>query len=48
MFVATLNRPLATTITGSLPRPEWFTLNLAGPLDVLSPIGRLSVSRAVY
>ena len=30
MFVATLNRPLATTITGSLPRPEWFTLNLAG------------------
>jgi 5-methyltetrahydropteroyltriglutamate--homocysteine methyltransferase len=24
------NRPLLTTITGSLPRPSWFNLNLLG------------------
>jgi 5-methyltetrahydropteroyltriglutamate--homocysteine methyltransferase len=30
MFVATKNLPLATTITGSLPRPHWFTENLRG------------------
>lgn len=29
-FVATKDKPLATTITGSLPRPGWFTTNLAG------------------
>ena len=29
-FVATEGKPLATTITGSLPRPGWFTTNLAG------------------
>jgi len=29
-FIATKDRPLATTITGSLPRPAWFTHNLAG------------------
>ena len=30
MFRATADRPLATTITGSLPRPAWFTHNLGG------------------
>jgi len=30
MFVATKAKPLATTITGSLPRPHWFTANLRG------------------
>src|SRR5882757_6291361 len=30
MFVATSARPLATTITGSLPRPEWFAGALNG------------------
>jgi 5-methyltetrahydropteroyltriglutamate--homocysteine methyltransferase len=30
MFVATKDIPLATTITGSLPRPHWFTENLRG------------------
>ena len=30
MFVATKSAPLATTITGSLPRPHWFTENLYG------------------
>ncbi len=28
MFVATASRPLATTITGSLPRPAWYSQNL--------------------
>src|SRR5262245_27802034 len=28
MFVATASRPLATTITGSLPRPRWYVENL--------------------
>ena len=28
MLNATKNRPLATTITGSIPRPAWFELNL--------------------
>jgi 5-methyltetrahydropteroyltriglutamate--homocysteine methyltransferase len=30
MFVASADKPLATTITGSLPRPNWFVENLAG------------------
>ena len=30
MFRATRGRPLATTITGSLPRPGWYTANLHG------------------
>ena len=30
MFKATKDIPLATTITGSLPRPAWFVSNLAG------------------
>jgi hypothetical protein len=28
VFVATASRPLATTITGSLPRPSWYVQNL--------------------
>jgi 5-methyltetrahydropteroyltriglutamate--homocysteine methyltransferase len=28
VFVATASRPLATTITGSLPRPAWYVQNL--------------------
>ncbi len=35
MFVATKDKPLATTTTGALPRPSWFTENLRGhPLSV--------------
>jgi 5-methyltetrahydropteroyltriglutamate--homocysteine methyltransferase len=30
MFLATKDRPLATTVTGSLPRPHWYTENLSG------------------
>jgi len=30
MFIATQSKPFATTITGSLPRPHWFTGNLHG------------------
>ena len=30
MYVATRAKPLATTITGSLPRPHWFTESLNG------------------
>lgn len=30
MLIATKDRPLATTITGSLPRPRWFVANLDG------------------
>jgi 5-methyltetrahydropteroyltriglutamate--homocysteine methyltransferase len=30
MYVGTKAKPLATTITGSLPRPYWFTANLRG------------------
>ncbi|MEM7541901.1 MAG: cobalamin-independent methionine synthase II family protein [Pseudomonadota bacterium] len=30
MINATKDKPLATTITGSLPRPHWFTHNLQG------------------
>ena len=30
MYRATANKPLATTITGSLPRPQWFVENLHG------------------
>ena len=30
MYVATKAKPLATTITGSLPRPHWFSENLNG------------------
>jgi 5-methyltetrahydropteroyltriglutamate--homocysteine methyltransferase len=30
MFIATRDKPLATTITGSLPRPGWFAESLRG------------------
>jgi 5-methyltetrahydropteroyltriglutamate--homocysteine methyltransferase len=30
MYRATADKPLATTITGSLPRPQWFVENLRG------------------
>jgi 5-methyltetrahydropteroyltriglutamate--homocysteine methyltransferase len=30
MLIASKDKPLATTITGSLPRPSWFTQNLHG------------------
>jgi len=30
MFIATKDMPLATTITGALPRPSWYTANLRG------------------
>jgi len=30
MLNATRDKPLATTLTGSLPRPTWYTSNLAG------------------
>lgn len=30
MFVASRDKPLVTTITGSLPRPAWFNENLGG------------------
>ena len=30
MYTVTRDRPLATTITGSLPRPSWFVENLRG------------------
>ena len=30
MFIATKDKPLATTVTGSLPRPSWYTADLNG------------------
>ena len=30
MFVATKGKPLAATVTGSLPRPAWYRANLYG------------------
>ena len=30
MFTLTRDRPLATTTTGALPRPKWFTATLHG------------------
>jgi 5-methyltetrahydropteroyltriglutamate--homocysteine methyltransferase len=30
MFRATKDMPLATTVTGSLPRPGWYTTDLHG------------------
>ena len=41
MFVATKDRPLATTITGSLPRPQWFTTGLNRKAFSVSMGGRL-------
>ena len=37
MRTVSKDRPLLTTITGSLPRPHWFTANLQGrPFSVAS------------
>lgn len=41
MYVATKDRPLATTITGSLPRPQWFTTGLDRKAFSVSMGGRL-------
>ena len=41
MFVATRDRPLATTITGSLPRPQWFTTGLDRRAFSISMGGRV-------
>ena len=38
VFTATKERPLATTITGSVPRPAWFELNL-GPRTFRQAMG---------
>ena len=40
MFVATKDQPLATTITGSLPRPHWFTTGLDQKAFSISMGGR--------
>ena len=41
MFIATKDRPLATTITGSLPRPQWFTTDLERRAFSIGMGGRL-------
>ena len=41
MFVATKDQPLATTITGSLPRPHWFTSGLDQKAFSISMGGRV-------
>jgi 5-methyltetrahydropteroyltriglutamate--homocysteine methyltransferase len=47
MYRATQDRPLATTITGSLPRPSWFVANLAGR-SFLATFARDPVYREQY
>ena len=47
MFVASKSKPLATTITGSLPRPHWFTENLWGH-DFLNAFNGDAVYREQY
>ncbi len=47
MYRATLGKPLATTITGSLPRPSWFVTNLAGR-SFLATFARDPVYREQY
>ena len=47
MFVASKSKPLATTITGSLPRPHWFTENLWGR-DFLNAFNGDAVYREQY
>lgn len=47
MYRATLGKPLATTITGSLPRPSWFVTNLAGR-SFLAAFARDPVYREQY
>src|SRR5262245_62739293 len=47
MFVATASRPLATTITGSLPRPRWYVENL-GPRAFLTAFNGDATFREQY
>jgi len=47
MYRATKDKPLATTITGSLPRPSWFVTNLAGR-SFLATFARDPVYREQY
>jgi 5-methyltetrahydropteroyltriglutamate--homocysteine methyltransferase len=47
MFLATASRPLATTITGSLPRPRWYLENL-GPRAFLAAFNGDVVFREQY
>jgi 5-methyltetrahydropteroyltriglutamate--homocysteine methyltransferase len=47
MYRATQDKPLATTITGSLPRPSWFVTNLSGR-SFLATFARDPVYREQY
>lgn len=47
MYIATKDKPLATTITGSLPRPSWFNTNLSGR-SFLAAFARDPVYREQY
>jgi 5-methyltetrahydropteroyltriglutamate--homocysteine methyltransferase len=47
MYRATQGKPLATTITGSLPRPSWFVTNLSGR-SFLAAFARDPVYREQY
>jgi 5-methyltetrahydropteroyltriglutamate--homocysteine methyltransferase len=47
MYRATQDKPLATTITGSLPRPSWFVSNLSGR-SFLATFARDPVYREQY
>ncbi len=47
MYKATQGKPLATTITGSLPRPSWFVTNLSGR-SFLATFARDPVYREQY
>jgi 5-methyltetrahydropteroyltriglutamate--homocysteine methyltransferase len=47
MYNATQDKPLATTITGSLPRPSWFVTNLSGR-SFLATFARDPIYREQY
>jgi 5-methyltetrahydropteroyltriglutamate--homocysteine methyltransferase len=47
MYRATQGKPLATTITGSLPRPSWFVTNLSGR-SFLATFARDPIYREQY
>jgi 5-methyltetrahydropteroyltriglutamate--homocysteine methyltransferase len=47
MYRATQGKPLATTITGSLPRPSWFVTNLSGR-SFLAAFARDPIYREQY
>src|SRR5258708_31147925 len=47
MYKATQGKPLATTITGSLPRPSWFVTNLSGR-SFLAAFARDPIYREQY